>query len=1068
GKSKSKIIKDARFTLEDYELKSIKLNLRTTGNTIYKDSTFSIFAEGKDENDLTLPDATIELHALTQTVSKAHQTNTFIPDTLWSHRTSLEAIGETEIIFPDSVLPNADFNFKLLAELRNTENEYVKEQRSLEHVRRKELKASTRNDSIKIEFLIDGRPLNNTPGSLIIGLDTIETIFPEKIKLNQYVNNYGAIIEGQFYSVDWKDITPQIEVRSIRNKDSIRIQVENPAKLHFTYFIYKTNHLLKKGFTDHLVHTIKNPGKARYYFHMQYAWADQIITDDYEIEAEQKRIILTSDLPQRAYPGMKTTVTVIAMDERGKPVKDADITAQMLTKKFNYYPPDLESFQKSKKKFRHLINKFSLQQSTAEGIKRLNYQFWKSRIGLDSIEYYNFLYPNNEYYHHEILNSDSSTTLAPFVVKNGEIQKVKIAYIDQEPVYFAWNTLSDPYAFRVQPGYHQIKLRLNKSEIIVDSVHVSRGVKTILSIPHRVSQSVKIQVRKNELSEEEQKKVYRYIMPYRRLNTSIATFGYLRQGNRFFQLAPNTNYSGNLTGPVKARHAYLQTIDGYGLSIDYEPYFEYDFSPKLIKMRSFDHYPKQLSGLLPPQSIYDSPFTYERLEKLKQSYEEHQRLSSRAYNNPLSTELGKSTLQIEMSSEFKKSDVINTLLFKLDEVDFVRAYGSVPTSYYNLDRGLYKLIFFYNDRSYSYEDSLQVKQGGQHFHKIENLIINPPDKFSSTIDSLMNKISTQRQVYKGQKRRINQTYRQRYSYSGVGKFYGGVVTSSEDGLPLPGVNVIIKGTNYGTVTDISGNYNLFGPFNATLVFSFIGLTSEEIETGSGASIDLQMRPDIQQLSEVIVVGYSASHKRSLTAAVSSINALQGRVAGIRIVNGKVTKSPRFRFGGQRSAPEINIRGANSINSGIAPLIIVDGVPFEGDLDLDQIESMDVLNGESATAIYGSRAVDGVLIISTKGFKKADKVIVEEPLSLPRQNSIRTNFKDYALWKPQLRTNHNGEAKFELNLPDDITNWETHILAYGRVRRTGQLKLNTSSYLPVSGRLALPRFLIPGDSAIVIG
>lgn len=1059
GKSEDKILKRSRFDVEDYELKSIKMNLRTSGTTVFKDSTFSIYAEAKDENDLTLPDGNIELHALTKTVQKAYETNVFVPDTLWTHQMQLKPVGETEILLPDSILPNAHMEFELLAEVRNSENEYVSERKRLTHFRKKELKASLVEDSIRFDYLVNGK---STPkeGLFAIDVDTLQSVsFPLQLKLNQLTSYYSAFIDDKWHYLSGLNFEPTVEVQTVRNTDSLVIRVNNPSKLNFTYFIYKTNRLVKKGYSSALHHTIKNPGRGKYYFHIQYTWKENIVTNDYEINSEQKRIILSTDIPKKAYPGMATEVTVMATDEKGKPISDADLTAFAITKKFNYTPPTLDNFTKQSKKYRHLINRFRINEIELEQESELDYHFWKNRIGLDSIEFYHFLFPKDEYYQHSTISNDSSTTLAPFVVKNGKIQNSKIVYVDREPIYFAWNTLTDPYTFRLDSGYHQIKIRLDRAEIVLDSVFITHGVKNIISVPLASNERVRVTELSPQLSKEEQNRLYRYVMPYRRIDSNTGTFAYLRQGKRIFQLAPNTNYYQNLTGPIKPRPAYLQILNGYGLPVDYEPNFEYDFSPKLIKMRSFEDYPKWLNRISSPQSLYDTPLTYEILDRMKRNYEEKMRRSSRAYSNPKSTLKGKSTLHLAAKKEATTANIINTLLFKSDDAYFVRIYGGIETRFHNLKSGLYKVIFFNSNRSYVAYDSLKVKKGGQHFHIIDKSYPHPEDDFSNTIDSILSKISTQSRIYKTQRRRINEFYRERYSYSGVGKFYSGLVTSADDGSPLPGVNVIIKGTTYGTVTDINGQYNLYGPSNATLVFSFIGMMSDEVISGARSQLDMQLSSDVQELSEVVVVGYGATHRKSLTASISNVTALQGRAAGVQITS-------LNRVVGATGS--IVVRGANSVNAESNPLIIVDGVPFEGELDQGMIISMELLKDAAATAIYGSRGANGVILITTKGFKTLNNSIVEESSALPQQNSIRSDFKDYALWEPQLKTNENGEATFKLKLPDDITNWETHIFAYGKGKRSGQLKVNTSSYLPLSGRLALPRFLIPGDSAFVVG
>lgn len=203
----------------------------------------------------------------------------------------------------------------------------------------------------------------------------------------------------------------------------------------------------------------------------------------------------------------------------------------------------------------------------------------------------------------------------------------------------------------------------------------------------------------------------------------------------------------------------------------------------------------------------------------------------------------------------------------------------------------------------------------------------------------------------------------------------GKVTSMEDGEGLPGVNVVEKGTSNGTVTNVEGQYSLEVSEGATLVFSSVGYTPEEVEVGNRSVIDLTMTQDIQQLQELVVVGYGVQKKSDLTGSVASVKSetiekqgpkttlaetLQGVVPGLNLTQN--TNSA------DQSSFNIQIRGRNSITANNSPLIILDGVPYSGglnEINQNDIESIDVLKDASSTAIYGSRGANGVIIITTK-------------------------------------------------------------------------------------------------------
>lgn len=202
----------------------------------------------------------------------------------------------------------------------------------------------------------------------------------------------------------------------------------------------------------------------------------------------------------------------------------------------------------------------------------------------------------------------------------------------------------------------------------------------------------------------------------------------------------------------------------------------------------------------------------------------------------------------------------------------------------------------------------------------------------------------------------------------------GQVTSDESGSGLPGVNVVVKGTTIGTITDVEGNYSLEVPSEeSVLVFSSIGFTKVEVVVGNQTEINVVMKGDINQLEEVVVVGYGTQMKSDVTGAISSVSSkdlgktissnvmeqAQGRLAGVDIVRSS---------GNPGADVQIRIRGNRSITAGNDPLFVFDGIPTNlgiNDFNPNDIESIEVLKDASAVAIYGSRGANGVILITTK-------------------------------------------------------------------------------------------------------
>ncbi len=282
----------------------------------------------------------------------------------------------------------------------------------------------------------------------------------------------------------------------------------------------------------------------------------------------------------------------------------------------------------------------------------------------------------------------------------------------------------------------------------------------------------------------------------------------------------------------------------------------------------------------------------------------------------------------------------------------------------------------------------------------------------------------------------------------------GKVTSSDDGQSLPGVNVVLKGTSIGTVTDIDGNYAISIPQGAgTLVFSFIGLSSQEIEVGNRSVIDIQMAQDITQLSEVVVtaqgiernvkaLGYSVANVTSdqvqQISEPDAVRSLQSKVPGVFIQGSSALPGASTR---------VTIRGNSSALGNNGPLFVVDGIPYASgqsstgsqlangagyssrisDLDPNTIESMTVLKGGAAAALYGSRAANGVVLITTKGAsgrasRKGLEVVINSSYSFEEVANLPDYQNTYGAGSDGDYGNVNGSWGPKFSDLDSIPHW----------------------------------------------
>ena len=293
------------------------------------------------------------------------------------------------------------------------------------------------------------------------------------------------------------------------------------------------------------------------------------------------------------------------------------------------------------------------------------------------------------------------------------------------------------------------------------------------------------------------------------------------------------------------------------------------------------------------------------------------------------------------------------------------------------------------------------------------------------------------------------------------KIVSGVV-SDETG-PIPGVNVVVRGSNNGIQTDFDGKYSIKAKSGDVLVFSFIGMNNSSVTVSTSNTINVKMTSSSQALEEVVVVGYGTQKKREVTGSISQIKGdaianlttpsfesqLAGRAAGVQVTTNS---------GVLGQAPRIRIRGVGSITSGSYPLIVVDGVPIFtgdvggyadtnalGDINPADIESTEILKDGSATAIYGSRAANGVILITTKKGKGGKFRVnyntytgIAQPIEY--LDLLKTN--DFITIQNEKRTNR-GASILAVGTQFD-TDWQKAVLRKGAIQTDHNLSLSGST------------------------
>ena len=290
----------------------------------------------------------------------------------------------------------------------------------------------------------------------------------------------------------------------------------------------------------------------------------------------------------------------------------------------------------------------------------------------------------------------------------------------------------------------------------------------------------------------------------------------------------------------------------------------------------------------------------------------------------------------------------------------------------------------------------------------------------------------------------------------------GTVISSDDNMPLPGVSIVVEGTARGTVTDVNGIYSIESESDATLVFSFIGFDNVRVPVNGRGQINLSMEPEVSLLDEIVVMGYSTQSKSELSSAVVTLDGekirgvttsdigtmLQGKAAGVQVSSAS---------GQPGSSSQIRIRGTGSITAQADPLYVVDGIPY-GSFNPNDVESITILKDAGATALFGSAAAGGVIVVTTKHAKRNQPTTLNLRSTYGQKEALQGNFE--MMNGQELYDTHKemfSPALFNLQRPAELRDRNFNWL--DAAFNTGNLQ---NHYLSLSGASEKTRYFASVD------
>ncbi len=1121
------------FRYEDYELKSLSFTMTSEKTDYAKGDSVRLKLKALNENEMPIYDGKVDLQVVASPVLmhdlKANKVN-FIPDTLWQTSVSLADVAEKEIVLPDSIFPpDIGISFRVIGTYLSSDNERIERSLDLNRLNReKEIRIIVKDGHAALNYVEKGIEQPASAELKILG-EHNEVLKAENVSLPNLVSipwqSKEIVVKSNGFSKS-VDLDSQQQVQLnyqfYRTADSVLLHVDNPARIPFWYQVHRAGRMIAAGYETELNRAFLAGGKEGYSLEITYLFGGRSKVIREELPYVEKNLNLEVNTATTVYPGQKAMFELSVTDKEGKPLKDVDITAYGFTSKFKSAaaPAITVGGLMRRAEIKQNLNvSLDDDEKVYQGALQ-DWVKWSKVMQLDTIPFYQFLYP--DVYFQESLPLDAvKSQVSPYIVVNGAVQGIHLVWIDGVLRYAKQDQQNNPTIFEVTPGQHDFRFRTKDRDIRVEGYYVEKGKKVIVSFnasrntigfdyPDKTWRKGHISVLR--LPKEQQSKLFDKEVAElkRQLITVTNNFGawqlpnsnvlierpaYIQTAGDLYYLNPvqRTVYNNRLrtqvpvplmAGPFPRTEMYNGVSKIGTLMVDtskigrfeIEGGYQYSIYKNYQKQKSWD-------GNLIRLDLYDYKPSLDFLEKVW-SVEDIKANVEQRFRETMQNSTGLAQfatvkreredagfkLNLMLGNDASQKSIRPTLIFieptNVEERMYFRLFYGGHRTFEDLPVGEVTLHIVKDD-STSFSLPVELKAQGMNYLKLDAIqwtktfqaarlaykLVRDEIIVRTVENPLRDAIQT------GQENDLQGLKIDREGFSAKRKNNKVARILVYDGdTPLIGAKVSDRDTKkqYFTSFDGSLELELSDDKNTVLEIAALGYNTATVKVSSGKDYFVELKPSENQLDEVVVVGYGVQKRQSLTAAVKSINArmdgvttamLQGAVAGIRI------------------------RGAASPAPNEKPLILVDGVPFEGDissLDPSTIASLNVIKDQSMLGLYGARAANGVVMVQMKAGASATSTGAVDMPYLESGNTMRVNFRDDAFWQPKLTTDVQGKANFEATYPDDITNWRTFFIAKGAKNFADSKELSIKSFKAVSAHLATPRFAIRGDQFTAMG
>ncbi|MEL7532908.1 MAG: carboxypeptidase regulatory-like domain-containing protein, partial [Bacteroidota bacterium] len=819
-----------------------------------------------------------------------------------------------------------------------------------------------------------------------------------------------------------------------RSRDSLIIQTQNPRKIQIWYSLFRGNKLIEQGRTDSLNFSRAINERQYYFLSTRYLWKGRVISQDFRFRWYPNQVNLKVEQPAQVAPGSLVPIKITVRDVDQQPIADFDLALYAYTAKFQQpkapripvYAPQWENRIAGP-------NFFANSNFDREYRNRLlDYPLWAAKAGLDTLAWYHFRYPSGERYQYSFAIEDTNLAqFAPYVFDKGLQCNPIIIYLDDRPVFYQ-NQAKSPFSFRSREGFHNIKIRLHDRVIQMDSVWLEAGKKTIISVdktklgPHTTWRSAK-----PELGEIEWRTIQQYFVEFR-----FPAMGkvIVSQGLTLHYLSQSGAQRNQLLGPFTDNLPIKIQGEGWNYEIPKKRGYSYKVFPRYAQLTSQPLSNHQKTYLQPYKS---EPYEISALRRIppEVSFQTRKITQSEALwrliprNNPMESCFWQATLTDSLQRK-----VAYTFLEGKDKSS-QRIYPGYNSDFQALPIGAYRLTYLFGkpDSIYGYFRTpyQKLRNKGINFNAWDTFdLLDIPDSLLKRFKADLKQAEQIGRILLSDSDSVATAFLREQFPDPVKLNFpenwtqkvSGVVLDSKEGRPLVGVTVSIRdskeGIAYGVLTDQNGRFTINVKGASTqLWFSYLGFTSQMQTASWLGEREIYLVENYGSLEEVVVVGYGSRAAQDFSHVPVYVDGVQ---AGSLV--GKVA-----------------------------------GVSFEGSLkSMPGVATNDEFSDSPQSVKFGNAGLN----------EETDQIPI--PYGDQSASSLRSNFRDYAFWYPNLKTGAEGTVEIKARIPDDITRWDLFAVGHNDQRQIGKTTSQMQAYRMLSGQIVLPRFLLPGDSLRLIG